>query len=417
MVLEHAPVTGLTVLFSSISAAVTSEKYTRPPHRVLLRHAAAAAAAAGDGAPYAGTSLFVSLRRMCVESIPLGGLGATVGDIALSLSVVLQMRVLERRWGSASFLAFLVNAAATGVCLLHILTGPPASGTRSPLDMYIPADGSLSGRHSNLFFTPEAVRVLTGAASLVPLTALVVRYMLDVPSSSRGLRIPGTSLALTERVTFILPLLKLILAPNGVLQPPTHKRDVVQVSVGLWTRLLLALAGLAFGFTSAQSPRMQWWLRFFSQRVCAPVLNAIRPFLVTPLFGSSKVTTHTMPPHLQQPQPQHQQEGTGVEFHEGQRGAFPPQRPAQQRPPDPPYGFEDGGGDDEGGDRGRISVGNLTGAVPSQRFRSRNTAVPPTAVAQIMEMGIGQSEEQVAAALRACGGDVSAAVNLLLSGR
>lgn len=440
MVLEHAPVTGLALLFSSISAAITSDKYNRPPHRVSLRRTDTAAATKA-AALLSQTSTLTRWRRMCIESIPFGGLGATVEDMILAAGILVQMRSLERRWGSASFLSFLLHAAGAGVCVLHLLSGPPTSETGGLLDVFIPADGSnglaTGGRGPTaLFFTQEAVRVLTGAASLVPLTALVVRYMTDIPSSSarggRGLRIPGTSVVLTERVTFVLPLLKLILAPNGVLQPPTHKRDGIMVSVGLWTRLLLALVGLLFGLASTRSPWLRWWLHLVAEKVCKPVLNAVRPVLLTPIFGSQKVVTHAVPPHIQQQQEQHVFPVDHMNAARGDRVRGP------------------GTGDDVSRqDGGRISVGSLSGAGQAwphprprarggeneaalhaaahppahrvnaedhaDRARSGGAGVDPAAVALILEMGLGRSEQDVANALRACNGDVEAAVNLLLA--
>lgn len=474
MVLDHAPVTGLTVLVASLTAAITGDRYTRPPHRVSAAVAAAAAANGGTSLSSPSSSGFANARRRLLESIPIGGLGAAMEDMALTVGLLLQARWLERRWGSNTYLAFLLTGAATGVAATHMLWGIAGHGD------FIAANGLHGeGQRTTTFFTAEAVRVLTGAASLVPLTALVTRYLMEIPSSppspqpplstpNRGgegvcpllsplldsrtgapiaatlpsvFCVPGTALSLADAATLLLPLLKLILFPNGTLQQPTHKRDGVVVSVGAWTRVLLALIGVVFGLASARARWLRWWIAALAEWGCGPLLSAVRPFLLSPIFGSPTVATHAVPPHLRrhhQQQRHHQRGNMGTEI----EAAFFANA------------ARDGGGGGIGGvgnggteqaDGGRISVGSLSGGAaharpprmfgppPPQRQQQQRggggvsggrdggsapvDADTAAAVARIQEMGLPHEPHEIAAAVRACGGDVAAAVELLLVSR
>lgn len=421
MVLEHAPVTGLTLLFSSIMTAVVPDRYAnraealrrgwRPNASASARVTAATITGSHHGggtserlATSNGGGLLSwrrSLGQWLWEAPPLGPLGGghNLWDVVLASSIVHQARALERRWGSMSFLSFLLTSSSVGVALMHALVSDTTSSSHGGV------------------LTIEGVYVLSAGASLVPLTALVTRYLYEVPALSRlRLPIPGTSITLTtDHVTLLGPLLKLVLVPATVLEHGTHRRPAVIVDIGLCTRLLLLLVGTLFGLLSARPSWLSWWLAFFGRRVCRPLLNLLQPVL-SPVFGPTTCTVHVLRRHLQSGTSNHVDPGlygAGVSTHRQQEG-------------------------------GRISVGSLTeDATPTedwQRMRMRASAAPQRpgmgqssgrgthareemastsvvsadALSRVLEMGLPVSREDIIEALQVTAGDVAGAVHLLL---
>ncbi|CCW62570.1 unnamed protein product [Phytomonas sp. EM1] len=416
MVLDHAPVTGLTLLFMTISTKINHERY-----KPVNGHVPFPLALRGLNQPGVSTlaCIFAYARHLAVEVAPFGVLGTSLQDILLATSVIVQMRVLERRWGPSYFLSFLLSSSAIGVAALHLLVTESTYGERMPL---------------------ESLRLLSAGASLVTFAGLATRYLHEIPlRSDFCIRVPGTSMAFTEKATFVLPLLKLILAPDGELQSPSHRRRAVVVDIGLWTRILLALVGVLLGLMSAHPGWFSCWLELFSKCICRPIINFLRP-LLTYLFGPPNLVEHAVPRQQQR----------------SHRGGAPtggvaiPGMPTSASPI-----REDGG---------RIAVDNLSGggaiteddhllfffqgnvdhplrrrgvqggpvstdaALSRPRSRRGGAASPSRSVPQesispayegsiayIQEMGLPRSRAEILVALRETHGDVNNAIELLLS--
>ncbi|KAK7195581.1 hypothetical protein NESM_000486700 [Novymonas esmeraldas] len=391
MILEGAPVTGLTVFISTVSAAMVAGQYSR--------YRSMAFAAGTTAAPL---TTFTLLKRLALESVPLGPLGNSAMDIVLAVNLLYQCRTLERRWGSNSFLAFLLSAAMLGVCSVQLL---------------ITESGS---KHLSL----DAVRIFSAAGTLVPLAALLTRYVREVPSrSTLAVPIPGTAFSISEKALVLLPLLKLVLSPSTQLQPQTFRRAAVDVDVGVWTRLWLALIGTIFAMLSTRSAVVQWWLMTFSRHVCRPLLRFLRP-LTDAVFGPTFTVDHAKPRHAQ-PQPQPSHSGAHGDARLGRHGG----------------GRVLDGDADAGGvvDGGRYVVESLTGddalqevraRMRSRRHAPRHTAAGaagPTvvrspqaeaaraeAIATLEAIGLRASRDEISAALDMTEGNLEMAVQILL---
>ena len=266
MILEGAPVTGLTLLISTVSSAMVRGQFTR--------YRTAAFAASTPQAPLSNYTLF---KRLLLESLPIGPLGFSLFDVCLAIHLLYQFRTLERRWGSNTFLAFLLSSSALGVGATQWLV--TESSTRQ--------------------LSLDAVRIFSAVGVLVPLTALLTRYVREVPSLHVLVkRVPGTSIAVTEKALVLLPLMKLVLNPNTRIDRQTYRRAAVVVDVGLWTRLLCTLIGFLFATFSTRSFTLRWWLVLFTKYVCRPLLRFLRP-LTEILFGASFTVDHATPRHRQ----------------------------------------------------------------------------------------------------------------------
>ncbi|KAG5477815.1 hypothetical protein LSCM1_05117 [Leishmania martiniquensis] len=395
MILEGAPVTGLTLLISTVSSTMVRGQYTR--------YRGTAFAADTLAAPLAG---FTFTRRLLLQSIPIGPLGISVMDIFLTINLLYQFRTLERRWGSNSFMAFLFSSAMLGVCAVQL---------------FITESGSKQ-------LSIDAVRILSAAGTIVPLSALLTCYLREVPSrSTLAMRIPGTNLTISEKAVALLPLLKLLLTPSTQLQAQTFRRAAVEVDVGVWTRLWFALIGTVFALMSTRSGVVRWWLTVFTRYVCRPLLRFLRP-LTDVLFGPSFTVDHAKPRSAQ-----HQQGGNG-NFQLGGGSAR--------------GGFD--GADDTGVvDGGRYVVESLMGDDPLQEVRARmrarrhraqqhqqqgplgdtvadrasapvrrrstqGEAARNEAVATIEAIGLRASRDEIIAALDMAGGSLEMAVQILL---
>ncbi|KPA79239.1 putative mitochondrial hypothetical protein [Leptomonas pyrrhocoris] len=390
MVLEGAPVTGLTLIISTVSSAMVRGQYTR------YRNAAFAAAS-----PLSPHSTSTAVKRLLLQSIPIGPLGFSAFDVCLAVSLAYQFRTLERRWGSNPFLGFLLTASAFGVCATQLFVTD--SGTPQ--------------------LSLDAVRILSAVGTLVPLAALLTRYVREVPSLHIIMhRLPGTHLAVTEKALVLLPFLKLVLNPVTQVDAQTYRRAAVIVDVGLWTRLLCTLIGVLFAIFSTRSTALRWWLVLFTKYVCRPLLRFLRP-LTEILFGASFTVDHAKPRHRQQ-----QQQQGGGSFH-----------------------FDnDGSGDAAGAasvvDDGRYVVESLAGGDALQEVRARmrarrhamgrggangdgagsasrtpvtrrspqEEAARASAVATIEALGLPVGRDEIAAVLDMTDGNVETAVHVLM---
>jgi hypothetical protein len=385
MILEGAPVTGLTLLISAVSSAMV--------RRLFTSYRSAAFAAASPLAPH---STYTIVKRLLLESLPIGPLGFSAFDVFLAIDLLYQFRTLERRWGSNSFLAFMLTSSALGVCAAQLLV--TESGTRQ--------------------LSVDAVRIFSAVGTLVPLSAMLTRYLHEVPSLYVILHhIPGTGLAITEKTLVLLPLVKLVLNPTTQIDIQTYRRAAVVVDVGMWTRLLCTLLGVVFATFSTRSLTLRWWLAVFAKYVCRFLLRFLRP-LTEILFGVSFTADHAKPRYRQP--------------HNNQSLHFD----------------NDGSGDTAAVvDDGRYVVQSLTGGSALQEVRARMRArrhaqgrgnsgnaaelhppPPPSrvrrspqeeearmsAAASIEALGLPVSRDDIAAALDIADGNVETAVHLLL---
>ncbi|RNF02795.1 uncharacterized protein Tco025E_08331 [Trypanosoma conorhini] len=237
MVLDHAPVTGLLLSISALSMSLT------PRHYMAWRHA------------YVAPGWRTTIRHLPLETLPFGSIGVSPTDVMCTLLVLFQMRILERRWGSPFFLAFVLTSAMTGSALLNMLV----TEATPPLNL-------------------DQLRILSAGGSIVPLVALATRYLLEVRSLRRW-RVPLLQFALTEWSFVLLPLMRLVFFPATEVLPRTHKQGAIQVDIGSWTRVLLALLGILWGIASRETWLLTWWLKFSSRYICRPFIRFIRPIL------------------------------------------------------------------------------------------------------------------------------------------
>ncbi|TPP44961.1 UBA/TS-N domain family protein [Leishmania donovani] len=202
MILEGAPVTGLTLLISTVSSTMVRGQYTRYRNMAFAPDTLAAP-----------LTCFALAKRLLLQSIPIGPLG-------------ISFRTLERRWGSNTYMAFLFTSAVLGVCTVQL---------------FVTESGSKQ-------LSIDAVRILSAAGTIVP------------SRSTLAMRIPGTNLIISEKALTLLPLMKLVLSPSTQLQAQTFRRAAVEADVGVWTRLWLALVGAIFAIMSTRSHVVRWWL-------------------------------------------------------------------------------------------------------------------------------------------------------------
>lgn len=412
MVLPGAPVTGLTLFISSISSAILSEHYAR--HR---SHSFVMAAALPTTS---STHLFTFLRRALLQSIPIGPMGVSLNDTVLTFFLLFQMRQIERRWGSGLFMAYLWSSAVIGVVAMQ---GLVVEGVNRQL-------------------TVDALRIFSAAASLTPLTALAVRYLREVPSLSPVLMQTSSSAwsINTKMLCILVPLTKLILFPNTQLQSASFQRSAVTADVGFWVRLCFALLGVLFAVLSARPASwVSCWLRLVMRYITGPLLSCLRP-IVEPVFGPPFFAEHVKPRRplddasLHRGGPLHQS-GAPTAALAGSSGSSPTAAAAislsSQR-----LRRGDGGGQAVVGDNGRYVVDSLVGResgyfngdmglappLPLQRRQQQRRHVSEgelrrhrTAITAIEALELGASSGEIIAALEATGGDIDAAVHLLLS--
>ncbi|CBZ34553.1 hypothetical protein, conserved [Leishmania donovani] len=393
MILEGAPVTGLTLLISTVSSTMVRGQYTRYRNMAFAPDTLAAP-----------LTCFALAKRLLLQSIPIGPLGISAMDIFLAINLLYQFRTLERRWGSNTYMAFLFTSAVLGVCTVQL---------------FVTESGSKQ-------LSIDAVRILSAAGTIVPLAALLTCYLREVPSrSTLAMRIPGTNLIISEKALTLLPLMKLVLSPSTQLQAQTFRRAAVEADVGVWTRLWLALVGAIFAVMSTRSHVVRWWLTVFTRYICRPLLRFLRP-LTDVLFGPSFTVDHAKPRNAR-----HHQGGNGS-FQLGIGGAR--------------AGFD--GADDAGVvDGGRYVVESLTGGDTLQEVRARMRArrhgaqqqqgsrggavaagapaqarrrspqeetARNEAIATIEAIGLRASRDEIIAALDMTGGNLEMAVQILL---
>ncbi|KAH9597106.1 Ubiquitin-associated domain [Trypanosoma melophagium] len=359
MVFEHAPVTGLLLGISSLSTSIASRHYMMAQRPDVL------------------PGWKTTLRWLPLESLPFGSLGVSLTDVSCAVAVLFQMRILERRWGSAPFLAFVLSAAMAGSVLLNVIITESTS--------------SLS---------LEQLRILCGGGSIVPLVALVTRYFMEVPSLSQW-RIPGTSVVLTEKLSVLLPLLRLVLFPDTQIRARTQRHRAIHVDIGLWSRVLLVIFGILLGVAATRTRLVSWWLGFFCRRVCRPFLSSIQPVL-NAIFGPKNGVEVGVPR-------QHGigQVGAGGRYSVDNISGFNGNRDRQFSSL---YSFDDfPSGGSHLRRRERFSDNSSTG-------NSNNSdASFEEQIAHIMELGMGFDADAIRAALIAANGQEDAAVEILVN--
>lgn len=358
MVLENAPVTGLLLGISVLSTATTPRHYAisqRPPG---LR------------------GWWITIRSLPLNTLPFGSIGTSLTDVVCVLMLLLQMRILERRWGSSSFLAFVLTTSLAGSVMLNILV----TEATPPL-------------------TLDQLRIFSAGGSIVPLVALAVRCLSEVPSLHHW-RVPIASVLLTENLMIILPFLRLVLFPGTEFFPRTQRQRAIQVDVGLWVRVLLTLCGVTLGIASTRARLLVRWLDFFSRYVCRPFMNFARPVLSV-IFGSTKGVLFGVP----------QQRAGG---HTATGGRYTVDNIA---------GFRDGGfhqphraySPEEAFFSGQLR--RRRGTFPEQNndTASGGVAITDEHIARIVELGLGFDAETIRNALIAANGHVDVAVENLVS--
>ncbi|ORC88792.1 uncharacterized protein TM35_000152230 [Trypanosoma theileri] len=360
MVFEHAPVTGLLLGICSISTSIVSQQYITPQRQDVL------------------PGWKTTIRRLPLESLPFGSLGVSLTDISCAMALLFQMRILERRWGSAPFLAFVLTTAMAGSVLLNVIV------TESTPSLSL-----------------EQLRVLCGGGSIVPLVALVTRRFMEVPSLSQW-RVPVTSIVLSEKLWVLLPLLRLLLFPDTQIRARTQKQRAIHVDIGLWTRLLLTLFGVLLGIATTKTRLLSWWLDFFSLRVCRPFLNFLQPVL-TAIFGAKNVVELSVP----------RQHGSGQSAGGGRYtvdniSGFNGSR--DQRYPSV-YSYDDfSSAGSQFRHRERFSSNSS-----NANFNASDASLE-VQIAHIMELGMGFDADAIRAALIAANGQEDAAVEILVNG-
>ncbi|EAN87576.1 hypothetical protein C3747_42g53 [Trypanosoma cruzi] len=252
MVLENAPVTGLLLGISVLSLSFTPRQY------ITLQH------------PYVASGWKTTIRRLPLETLPFGLIGVSLIDVTCTLLILFQMRILERRWGSSLFLAFVMTSAMTGSVLLNMFI----TESTPPLNL-------------------DQLRILSSGGSIVPLVALVTRYVLEVRSLCRW-RVPLLPIVITEWSLVFAPLIRLVMFPATEIRPRTHKQRAIHVDIGSWTRLMLTLLGIVWGIASKETRLLKWWLSFSSRYICRPFINFIRPVLSC-MAGSTSVVELGIP--------------------------------------------------------------------------------------------------------------------------
>ncbi|RNF01758.1 hypothetical protein TraAM80_06844 [Trypanosoma rangeli] len=360
MVLDHAPVTGLLLGFSLLSMSLT------PRHYMALRHS------------YVVPGWKTTIRRLPLETLPFGSIGVSSADVMCTLLVLFQMRILERRWGSSLFLAFVMTSAMTGSVLLNMLV----TEATPPLNL-------------------DQFRILSAGGSIVPLVALATRYVLEVRSLHRW-RVPLLRISLTEWSLVLVPLMRLVFFPATEVSPRTHKQRAIQVDIGSWTRVLLAILGIIWGVASKETWLLTWWFRFSSRCICRPFINFIRPVLSC-LTGSSNIVELGVPRQNNSGQPSpggrytvdnlaglHEDENTRMHRERGSVDASFAGHVRRRYEPQ------------AGSHNGALMLGD---AVLDER------------TAQIMELGMGFDAETVRSALIDANGYVDIAVEKLVRRR
>ncbi|KEG15055.1 hypothetical protein DQ04_00201080 [Trypanosoma grayi] len=360
MVLEHAPVTGLLLGISALSTTIT------PRHYMTLQRA------------YVLPGWKATIKRLPLGVLPFGSIGVSFTDVVCAVVLLFEMRTLERRWGSAQFLAFVMTAALAGSVLLNILI----TESTPPLSL-------------------EQLRVLSAGGSIVPFAAFVTCKLMEVPSLHHW-RIPVTSIVLTEKMLVLVPLLRLVLFPDTEVRARTHKQHAVHVDIGLWTRVMLALFGVILSIASKKSRVFSWWLRFVSRTICSSFLNFMQPVL-SALFGPPSVVELTIPP----------------------------QSPGRHTATDGRYAIDNLAGPQEEGNihLHRVYSSENAALRGGSLRRRRDTpsdhrstdafggagAVTDERVAQIMDLGLGFEPEAIRSALIAANGHVDVAVEYLVN--
>ncbi|CCD15694.1 unnamed protein product [Trypanosoma congolense IL3000] len=365
MLMEHAPITGILLGVSAYCSVVTPRSYltARP-------------------LPTTPQGWTATVQHLPLLSVPFGSLGLSPFDIGCALLILLQMRTLERRWGSSSFLTFVVVTALLG----SILTSFLVTQTTPPLSL-------------------EQLQVLSAAGSLVPLSSLVTRFTMELPSL-HAWQLPFLPVAVTEKVTVILPLLRLVSLPEteGLLRIPRQRGSIVRVDVGLRVRLALVLAGVLFGLASSGSRPLARFLGLVSRRISNPLLRLLRPFLDV-VGGPSVTVTQTLP-----------KRGSTRQFVAGGR-----------------YALDNLSGIGADGDDFQYPLHGTAihrrNGIPRQRgeeyhrrqSQPRNQwqadggdVVPDELIAQVMELGMGFDVDTIRAALIASNGRPDVAINMLV---
>ncbi|RHW73288.1 UBA/TS-N domain containing protein [Trypanosoma brucei equiperdum] len=369
MALAHAPITGFLIGISVYysSAAIRGHVVSQSSRTVL--------------------GWTATIKRLPILTFPLGTLGISIFDLGCALFIIIQMRKLERRWGSASFLAFVVTTAMISSFIINVCVV----------------------RGSSLSLPFEQLQVLSAAGSLMPLASLVTRFIMEVPSLDawESFSFP---LAIISKPLLTLSMLKLIVCPETELPMRTSRLrgSVIRADAGLYTRLVLTLLGVVFGLASGRQGPLAWFLGLFSRRVCRPVLRLLKPILnivggqsptveLKPLKRAGNVRAATdgryTVDNLVEGGYLNDDEAFGLWSSGGARHRRNA-RPMPQREGRNPTGNQQTTHRPVGGRVGDVEVDER--------------------VAQIMELGMGFSAEDIRHALSAAGGQVDVAVNVLV---
>lgn len=291
MVFQTTPVTGMTLLLSSVSAIYFYQTTVNCASLIV----AAASAARREvverqictfrwlGDATTPSSLLASMSRMLFYSIPLGPIAFTLQDTVVVTLLLIHLRELEKRWGSGRFLSFLLSASFVGGLYTTwvISSGTPGLSAVLPTDLR---------------------RVASCLGSLVVLSALCQRYHHDVPEQT----VPKAKM-------WGLLLKLLVWMAAGSVTPGSYRRQGMPVCPGGWHRLGAVSLGVLFGALSAprsiESSRrgssdrgslLYRWILLFSRTVCRPLCRHLQP-LFGLLFGSPDTRRQHRPARHQRP--------------------------------------------------------------------------------------------------------------------
>ena len=268
------------------------------------------------------------------------------------LVVLFHMRVIERRWGSPKYLTFLLWVSAMNVATTLLLSVPR---------------GSIS-------------------ALLIPLSALVTRYYLELPALGES-RLPLLPIPVTDKLLLFCAIGKLILFPG----------PSVAIECSLSARLGLALIGCVVSyfakahvtatFSVAPSTVLQRFLDAVESSVVRPVWDRFLSLPFRQTLAVQRVVRRKQMPRVDAeavPDDVLDQ----IAAMEGNRR--PRNRIPQTGPPTP--------------------------AVGPQPPPSAPRRVDLSAVRTIEELQLGASHDEIVHALEITGGNIDNAVTLLLGG-
>lgn len=324
----------------------------------------------------------------CFPIMPLASGGWT---FVCLIVLLFHFRHLERRWGSPSFLTFVLVASLLG---------------RAAAQIAVPGSTSAA----------DATRIATLAAAVVPISALCCRYYIDIPSLEKT-RIFG-NVVVSEKVLIWGCALKVLLFPFVVNGVDVSSRLVPVSNIPILSRLLMVLAGAGLAFLIRTSRASQKRIRtgarksvgaVFMDRLAVAVATPIVRWVLQPLFlpvcGSSSSVQHYPPPNHQAPNQQRGPRDRAVGNLVGDDADITPEMWEQIRR------------EQEALNQSPTSPNSAARTFPSVTSRSAASAsLPPVdheKVALLESLGLGVTREAVVQALIVCNGDVETAAAFL----